>query len=478
MRALDAQRRDQHEPGGERTGQRPRRVHGVRESRRVAAVAALQQPRGDREHGAEQRAGNEEQERHGEDLAREQRTPARAGALGQRIHPIRQSREQRDLERRGGGERELQASEARERDAAAHAARDGRSTQREPEQVDAQHGGERIHRRAEHEPEQPYPRDLERERREPRQCEQERHGEPVSALEAARRDRGSGSGPQRRAPGRSPRGRPRSARRYRDRARGSGRLAARPFHGASTRPTRHRRQQRRARVQPCRHPRGAGEPDPGQQREPPGDRSRHGAERVERVQARQRRAHHPAIEVGHEHRQRRAHQSRRRNQEREQEREPSQCKRRPLAVERAVEVPHGGLESSQHGQRHHPEHGHAQLQQRVHPRPIAAPRQRHAEAARSQREPAQERRHHRGHRVQRAPEQVGELLRPGHLVQQARRARDEEAHGGPAAERCRRAGRGRRTGPRHAERWSPRGGEARISTTYVAMDAANPTNQA
>jgi hypothetical protein len=180
---------------------------------------------------------------------------------------------------------------------------------------------------------------------------------------------------------------------------------------------------------------GGREPQSRQQREPRRERPEHRAERVERVQARECRADALALDVRDEHRQRRAHECGRRQQERDQQREPRACEREALATERAIELPDERIARAQERQQRHAEDADPEFEQRVGPRAPPAARERHTEHPRTEREAAEERGHDRGHRVQRAAHDIGELLRPDDLVQEAGGAGGEEAQRGPCGER-------------------------------------------
>ena len=185
VRALHTERRHQHETREQRTGDRADRVERVAGADRMAAVAALQQPHRHREQRTEQHARQPDDRGDGERLGDQQPAPIDARGRTHLEHALRQPRERMHRERRAGGESGLQQRETRERRAALDPTSDERRSEGDAEQVDPEHRRERVDRRAEHEPEQPHPRDLERERAEAREREQQcddtprAHPEPI-----------------------------------------------------------------------------------------------------------------------------------------------------------------------------------------------------------------------------------------------------------------------------------------------------------
>ena len=171
VRALYAQPRHQHEARDQRAGDGADGVDRVGVSGRVAAAAALQQPHRHREDGAQQHARRTDQERHRAGLAR---TAARASHAPACV-PMSSMRcgspgNACTASAAVAASSELQRAEAGQRADAREPRCDQRAAERDAEQVDAEHGRERVDGRTEHQPEQPHPGHLERQRAEARRA--------------------------------------------------------------------------------------------------------------------------------------------------------------------------------------------------------------------------------------------------------------------------------------------------------------------
>ncbi len=332
--------------------------------------------------------------------------------------PGRQAGERVDAQRRRGGQHRLERAEQRRRRArAAHEWLHRRGADREAEQVDREDRGERVDDAAEGHGEQPRPRHLVEDRRQPR----ERDRGQQSARERGDRVR---CGPRRRrARAGAGAGRARAwlsaGGVHRARRDGRGRAGSSEEDGGEDRE-----------VEEPGPGGGARQPEPGDQDEPGGQRPRDRAEGVDRVQARHRPRRGdgaPARRVLHHHRQRGPHGHGRHQQRREQQQEAHAVEQRPGAAERVVE-PGEQRSSRLGGERreqgedadHALEHGVAE--QRIAQDRRAAPRERGSQA-----QPAEERGDRGGDAVHRVAEQQREELGPHHLERQPGRAREEEA---------------------------------------------------
>jgi hypothetical protein len=402
--ALDAQRRQQHEPTEERAGDGAERVERIGRAGGRTAAAGLQQPRGEREHRAQERAWHDQHRQHEPELRHEQPAPRRPGLLAEIQHRARQGDVAVHPPGGARGDAELQRGEPRHARASREERGDGRASEGDAREIDAEHRGERIDGGAEHEPVEPHPRQLERERREPARGEEHSKSEPRLRREQRwRRCRGD------------------EHRRLRDTA------------GVARRE--HERRQRCQQVERRRHDGGAEEAQPWHEQEAREQGARDRAERVDGVEPREPGADRAAFTAGHEHRQRGAHECRRRHQQCEQQHQPCPGKCRALTAERAIELADRGVERAQERQQRHPGHGHRELELGVAPRGIAPAGESRAEQACAERQPAEKRSGHHGHRLERASQEVRELLAPHDLVDEPGGAGDEEAADRPGRRR-------------------------------------------